>query len=90
MALAQAGVEQGWYPASVVDSDSVSLDIVGGRHPLQQLCVSTFVPNSTLMAPDPKQHQSKVDELRPSGKVVVLTGPNACGKSVYLKQVNMA
>ncbi|XP_064626771.1 mutS protein homolog 5-like [Lineus longissimus] len=51
-----------------------SLEIKGGRHPLQELCCSPFVPNDTM---------SGVDH----GKMKVLTGPNASGKSVYLKQV---
>ncbi|XP_066299080.1 mutS protein homolog 5-like [Branchiostoma lanceolatum] len=50
--------------------------IVGGRHPLQEMCVSPFVPNSTA--------------LGGSGhRLSVLTGPNASGKSVYLKQVGL-
>ncbi len=44
------------------------------RHPLQELCVSPFVPNDTCFG----------DEI---GRMKVLTGPNASGKSVYLKQV---
>ena len=44
------------------------------RHPLQELCVSPFVPNDTCLD---LEH----------GKIKVLTGPNASGKSVYLKQV---
>ncbi|XP_022252966.1 mutS protein homolog 5-like isoform X2 [Limulus polyphemus] len=48
--------------------------IKGGRHPLQELCVTTFVPNDTNTGPS-------------SGKMVIMTGPNASGKSVYLKQI---
>ena len=44
------------------------------RHPLQELCVNQFVPNNTVVYKD-------------SGRLKVLTGPNASGKSVYLKQV---
>ena len=29
------------------------------------------------------------EDLRPNGKVVLLTGPNACGKSIYLKQIGL-
>lgn len=28
------------------------LDIVGGRHPLQELCVDRFVPNDTHFGPE--------------------------------------
>ena len=44
------------------------------RHPLQELCVSQFVPND-----------SRFDNSH--GHVKVITGPNASGKSIYLKQV---
>ena len=44
------------------------------RHPLQELCCSPFVPNKTQMGSE--YH-----------KMVIITGPNASGKSVYLKQV---
>ena len=44
------------------------------RHPMQELCVNQFVVNDTNMS---------VEE----GKMKILTGPNASGKSVYLKQV---
>ena len=46
------------------------------RHPLQELCCSPFVPNKTQMGSE--YH-----------KMVIITGPNASGKSVYLKQVNL-
>ena len=44
------------------------------RHPLQELCVGPFVPNDACLD---LEH----------GKIKILTGPNASGKSVYLKQV---
>ena len=50
------------------------IQIRGGRHPLQELCCSPFVPNDT-------------DSGGSDGKIKILTGPNACGKSVYIKQV---
>jgi len=43
---------------------------------LQELCVSLFVPNDTVF-----------DKER--GRMKILTGPNASGKSVYLKQVKL-
>lgn len=44
------------------------------RHPLQELCVNQFVVNDTNISVE-------------KGKMRILTGPNASGKSVYLKQV---
>lgn len=48
--------------------------ITKGRHPLQEFCVSSFVPNNIM-------NGGKY------GKIKLLTGPNASGKSIYLKQV---
>ena len=53
---------------------SLSVAFFFVRHPLQELCVNQFVPNNTMIYKD-------------SGRLKVLTGPNASGKSVYLKQV---
>lgn len=50
------------------------IDIEGGRHILQQLTVPTFIPNNTSLGGDRE-------------RMVLLTGPNYSGKSVYLKQV---
>lgn len=46
--------------------------ITGGRHPLQELTVPSFIANDT--------------HLR-GGSVALVTGPNYSGKSVYIKQV---
>lgn len=52
--------------------DEPVLDIKEGRHVLAELTTEAFVPNDCLLPP---------------GTVVVLTGPNSSGKSVYMKQV---
>lgn len=58
------------------------IHIVGGRHPLQDLVVSTFVENDTYLVggqDTPPQTEG--------ASVILLTGANYSGKSVYLKQV---
>jgi DNA mismatch repair protein MSH5 len=47
-----------------------------GWHPLTATMVETFKPNSTHFEAD-------------KGRVAVVTGPNASGKSVYLEQVGI-
>ncbi|XP_065207339.1 mutS protein homolog 5-like [Planococcus citri] len=56
----------------MVSENVVKID--KGRHLLQQLCVDTFVPND-------------YDSSHATSLVKIFTGPNASGKSVYLKQV---
>jgi DNA mismatch repair protein MutS len=52
------------------------LDIRDGRHPVldQTLPAGTLVPNDVTMGPD-------------AGLLLLITGPNMAGKSVYLRQV---
>ena len=45
-----------------------------GRHPLQELVVERFIPNSVAMTPE-------------TPSICILTGPNSSGKSVLLKQI---
>ena len=47
IAMSLVSSESGWIRPVITKSGP--LDIVNGRHPLQELCVPTFVPNSTLM-----------------------------------------
>ncbi|KAL3869764.1 hypothetical protein ACJMK2_042401 [Sinanodonta woodiana] len=72
LALAACTREFGYVRPSLTDENVI--EIKGGRHPLQELCCSPFVPNGTVSNSS-------------YGKIKVLTGPNASGKSVYLKQV---
>ncbi|XP_072019479.1 mutS protein homolog 5-like [Amphiura filiformis] len=74
IALAIAAKEQN-YVCPELTKDSM-LEVTGGRHPLQELCVTPFVPNDTLSGGE-------------HSRMKFLTGPNASGKSVYLKQVGM-
>lgn len=63
--------EHNYVKPNVVDRQIIAVE--QGRHPLQEF-LTTFVPNDTYSG---------------DGKslVKILTGPNASGKSTYLKQV---
>ncbi|KAH7326765.1 muts domain V-domain-containing protein [Stachybotrys elegans] len=58
------------------------LCIKGGRHPLQELVVPSFVSNDCFLEDPEVPHQ----EDHRGSKAIVLTGPNHSGKSIYLKQ----
>ncbi|XP_059098845.1 mutS protein homolog 5-like [Tigriopus californicus] len=75
MSLAIVAGELGWKRPQVMPPGTSDLKVANGRHPLQDICSSTFVPNHVFM-------DSKV-------RAMILTGPNACGKSVYLKQIGL-
>lgn len=77
------------------------VDISGGRHVLQELAVPSFVPNDCLLiggvGDNSEDHaieealQSRTtarsqSEDPPQQSMLLLTGPNYSGKSIYLKQ----
>ncbi|KAF8073753.1 DNA mismatch repair protein MutS [Lyophyllum atratum] len=71
------------------------IDINQGRHPLQEQILDTFVPNDARLAGGagvgaafrgPYSDDSTEGEWN---GVLLCTGANACGKSVYLKQVRL-
>ncbi|KAK2799306.1 MutS protein msh5 [Onygenales sp. PD_10] len=76
-----------------------SIVIKGGRHLLQELTVPTFIPNDTLIvggngreavssSPSSQSLENSSVVAGPQGpSMLLLTGPNYSGKSVYLKQV---
>jgi len=64
-------------------SEENVINIVRGRHPLQELVVSTFIENDTTLAGG---QDGGINEVN-APSVVLLTGANYSGKSVYLKQV---
>ncbi|TBU56560.1 hypothetical protein BD310DRAFT_960111 [Dichomitus squalens] len=73
------------------------IDIKQGRHPMQEFAVPTFVPNDTYIVggagigvtfpDDETETESQEEPHNVKNSVMVCTGANACGKSVYLKQV---
>ncbi|KAG8214591.1 DNA mismatch repair protein mutS [Butyriboletus roseoflavus] len=71
------------------------IDIVQGRHPLQEQISDTFVPNDARLVGGvgfgmcyDDDSNSDVGAEATWNSVVLCTGANACGKSVYLKQVS--
>lgn len=64
------------------------IDIKGGRHLLQELTVPSFIANDTLLhGANEADDESGNATLQEGPSMVILTGPNYSGKSVYLKQV---
>jgi DNA mismatch repair protein MutS len=78
--LAEVAVYQG-YCRPEIDTGRL-IEIADGRHPVveQSLPVGLFVPNSTNMG---KSDTAAYPDL------IILTGPNASGKSCYLRQVGL-
>jgi DNA mismatch repair protein MSH5 len=92
LALALAAEKYNWVAPSMTASNVI--DIVGGRHPLQELLVPSYIPNDCIMAGDCGTGGLEEDSMPTSddGKeaapsMLILTGPNNSGKSVYMKQV---
>lgn len=82
LALATGAEKYGWKAPRMVNESSIHIE--DGRHPLQELVVPAFVPNSCHLA------TGGAGDLEDNGRqypqALVLTGPNHSGKSVYLKQ----
>lgn len=86
--LAEAAVYRGYCRPQIVQSREIS--IVEGRHPVveQSLPAGFFVPNSTELGQTESQ-SSAVSSEAASPDLIILTGPNASGKSCYLRQVGL-
>ena len=71
-ALAEVAHQRGYVRPAV--DDSLCLEIVEGRHPvLDAAGAQPFTPNDACLDPA-------------SSQIVILTGPNMSGKSVYMRQ----
>jgi DNA mismatch repair protein MutS len=79
-ALAEVAVYQGYCCPQIMPTRTLSIE--AGRHPVveQSLPAGFFVPNSTDLG---KEENISTPDL------IVLTGPNASGKSCYLRQVGL-
>jgi DNA mismatch repair protein MutS len=71
--LAEVAVRQGYVRPELSEQDVLTID--GGRHPVveQTLEGKRFVPNDVA--------------FEDSERILIITGPNMSGKSVYLRQV---
>ncbi|GAA5944527.1 hypothetical protein JCM3775_003284 [Rhodotorula graminis] len=90
--IAFAGASRLYDWVRPVMTEDAVCKIIKGRHPLAELCVETFVPNGTSLVggqatikPDPEQEVELCGDGEKS--MIILTGANFSGKSVYLKQV---
>ncbi|KAJ5247172.1 hypothetical protein N7468_002155 [Penicillium chermesinum] len=64
------------------------IKIKGGRHILQELAVPSYVPNDTELVGGQEANKNEVGEVNISTpSMLLLTGPNFSGKSVYMKQL---
>ncbi len=92
MGLAEVAIYQGYCRPSIAKDRSINIQ--EGRHPVveQSLPAGFFVPNSTELgsSEDDSQFSAEVTNRTPSAPdLIVLTGPNASGKSCYLRQVGL-
>ncbi|ORY41873.1 P-loop containing nucleoside triphosphate hydrolase protein, partial [Rhizoclosmatium globosum] len=98
LALAEAAKKYDFVCPEMVDSDV--LEIVEGRHPLYEQCMDSFIGNDVSFGTASDNGTSMMDgggsnatnmsvDGEDSLRVMLLTGPNYSGKSVYLKQVGL-
>lgn len=92
LALALAAEKYNWAAPTMTPSNVI--DIVDGRHPLQELLVPSYIPNDCVIAggcgtSNLNEDSTATSEGRKQSapSMLILTGPNNSGKSVYMKQV---
>jgi DNA mismatch repair protein MutS len=84
--LAEIAVYQNYCCPEMVQGREIK--IVEGRHPVveQSLGEGFFVPNSAQLG---NPHQPSQKQVKESPDLIILTGPNASGKSCYLRQIGL-
>ncbi|WP_236721497.1 DNA mismatch repair protein MutS [Trichormus sp. NMC-1] len=85
--LADLAVHQGYCRPEMLTGREIA--VIDGRHPVveQSLPAGFFVPNSTWLGETNRRGTEDTEEEKPD--LVILTGPNASGKSCYLRQVGL-
>jgi DNA mismatch repair protein MSH5 len=92
MALAESAIKYK-YIRPTMSEDNI-LRITKGRHPLQELCVPTYIENDGFLVggksdegDGDRSRRGNTETIQTEGpSMILLTGPNYSGKSVYLKQ----
>jgi DNA mismatch repair protein MutS len=81
--LAEIAIYQGYCRPEMVPGRPILIE--AGRHPVveQSLPAGFFVPNSTHLGSEDVSPKISTPDL------IILTGPNASGKSCYLRQVGL-
>jgi DNA mismatch repair protein MutS len=87
--LAEVAVYQGYCRPEMVESREIN--IIDGRHPVveQSLPAGFFVPNSTQLGREELANRRGAERAEEKPDLIILTGPNASGKSCYLRQVGL-
>lgn len=90
LALARGAVQYKLTRPRLTDEDNV-IDVRAGRHLLQEMCVASYVPNDTyIVGGDGQAEQASPEpaqEPADGPSMLLLTGPNYSGKSVYMKSI---
>jgi DNA mismatch repair protein MutS len=89
--LAEVAIYQGYTRPTIAQDRSITIQ--EGRHPVveQSLPAGFFVPNSTELGRGEwsSQYKQSSGSANSIPDLIVLTGPNASGKSCYLRQVGL-
>ncbi len=86
-ALAEVAIYQGYARPEMVQGRPVFIE--DGRHPVveQSLPAGFFVPNDTGLGSVSGEPEAEKNRITPD--LIILTGPNASGKSCYLRQIGL-
>ncbi|EFI27156.1 DNA mismatch repair protein Msh5 [Coprinopsis cinerea okayama7 len=87
LSLAQASRTNNYVRPEIVQ-DSV-IEIVGGRHPLHEQILDAFVANDARLVGGAglNSQPEGLEDEDDWNSILLCTGANACGKSVYMKQI---
>ena len=87
--LAEVAIYQNYVRPTMVDSRE--LKIIEGRHPVVEkyLPPGFFVPNTAILGSKKLEENDSGITPYSAPDLIILTGPNASGKSCYLRQVGL-